>query len=875
VRKESDVHRLAIDSKRDADGEILGSVIRAGQSDDGEDDTQMDEPQTQLDAGVVTRTLESAEALATDPFASDAELDGARRELSRLLNYPLSEADEDDVRAAIDAITERQRADRAAQGAAESQLAVSDDDETQPPDAFGADEDEEQLPDGTEQLPFVGDDDEPAIDDEPATDGEPATDDELAIDDVDFPEGSLSQAVRASQSQRAGTESESADTSQIESAYVIRALLARYARLEGGERTVFYLVSWEGFGQSANSWEPRAELERTEALRTYEASSDMLGPDDGLKSVRFKSRDRGYRVSVETPEAGGSDRKRVAVWLKTEQLTAAGRALVDAYNARSGRSGGPEAGAGRRPSGAGRPGGDDSDDDPDDDGGDGDGGDGDGGDGDGGDGDGGDGGGGDGGDGDGDDGDGGDGGDGDPDGNGPADGAPPAPPLSRGKFLQWSANSSEFLVSMTRTIRDGRFDPKSPRLRAAMREYATCRLWLLLCVCPRVLPTDASIRAIAATYYSIEEAAFRSRWKLTAGGPTYATHRGSEIESMVQRAKRRWTRLIAATDTERATLRSYLKALDRIDTEASADDPGARTPDDAADALANGIVAEYRDGQRWYAQMHAPVARTTTQNSLVRYRSAETKRLLGHIRQKWYDWAGRRSDAQRRNDTLGSCFTGDRPTSWSQASVTAADHTVAQSWFENTELISIWSRAREDMNNILPIDVTENSKKGNAPIAYLSLDPDEPAPDHGLFEPTRLQNGGTDVWTEKRQAVSARRVVYTFMSYGLVTEQHDAHSALGEQGAGCAYYAHPRVREHVERIVRDQPADAHERDVNNLLLFAVKFWNPLIEHPDLLDVGEFASHFRKLFKARLAGTTELPWLCNLAIGDAVAGFPGA
>ena len=53
------------------------------------------------------------------------------------------------------------------------------------------------------------------------------------------------------------------------------------------------------------------------------------------------------------------------------------------------------------------------------------------------------------------------------------------------------------------------------------------------------------------------------------------------------------------------------------------------------------------------------------------------------------------------------------------------------------------------------------------------------------------------MWTEARQAVSARRVLYTFLSYGLVTEQHDGHSGLGEQGAGCGYWARPNVRDHI------------------------------------------------------------------------------
>ncbi len=157
----------------------------------------------------------------------------------------------------------------------------------------------------------------------------------------------------------------------------------------------------------------------------------------------------------------------------------------------------------------------------------------------------------------------------------------------------------------------------------------------------------------------------------------------------------------------------------------------------------------------------------------------------------------------------------------------------------------------------------------------MQVDEDEEQPDHSLFDPTELPNGGADAWTEKRQAVSARRVAYTFLSYGLVTEQHDAHSGLAQQGPGCGYYARPRVRAHLERIVREQAAEDHERDANLLLLYAVKTWNPLVEQPDLLQNGEFATEFRALLKARLEGETQLPWLCGVALRGAVAGFPGA
>tara|TARA_B110001450_G_scaffold223239_1_gene220244 strand:- start:228 stop:812 length:585 start_codon:yes stop_codon:yes gene_type:complete len=192
---------------------------------------------------------------------------------------------------------------------------------------------------------------------------------------------------------------------------------------------------------------------------------------------------------------------------------------------------------------------------------------------------------------------------------------------------------------------------------------------------------------------------------------------------------------------------------------------------------------------------------------------------------------------------------------------------------ENTELIGIWSRAREDIVNTLPTPLVENSKKGNKPIAFIGIDPDEAAPDNGVFDPTELQKGSTELWSEKRQAVSARRVIYTFLSYGLLTEKHDAHSGLADQGAGCGYFARDDVRDHMERIVRSNAAAAHETDANLTMLYALKTWNPLVADRSILTTGEFAPDFSKLLKDRLAGDTQLPWLCGVVIGGVVAGFP--
>lgn len=722
----------------------------------------------------------------------------------------------------------------------------------------------------------------------------------------DYQSGVLSQVMLESQEQQddaqsmieselppeASSESHGVEETQVslpDGQFLVDEIIARgrWRHEDSGDVHVWHLVVWQRVnGRVDTTWETRETLENTDALRAYEeANGGVLaeGGDDGLKRVRQRAfQGQGYRISIETPAAGNDDKKRKFVELLRSQLTPAGVALADAYEKRGKRPRGAAGGSGdggdggdgggdappaqrrrqRRPAAAGRdaegneapetddegdgeeregppppPDDDDNDDDDDGDGG-------------------------------------GDGG-----GGGGGDGGGPARPAGRGKFLQWSANTSDFQVSITRTIRDGVYDPNAPQLRAAMREYTVTRLWLLECVCPPgpAPPSDDSIRDIAKAYYQIEEKAFLSGFRAAPPpAPTKQEHEDAEVDAMVRRARRRWTRMLQITATERATLRSYLKALDRIDVETAPAGAAAppNTADDPNDPLQKQIVAQWRAGDRqWYQRMHAPVARTTRQNNLVRYRNAEIKRLLGWTRTKWYDWQGARSEQQRRADTLGSPFTGDRPTSWEQAAVTPIDHTVAQSYFENTELIGIFSRAREDMVNTQPVPKYENEKKGNAPIMYLSVDPYEPQPDHSTFEPRELLNGGAEVFTERRQAVTARRVVYTYLSYGLVTEQHDANSGLGQQGKGCGYYAIQRIRQHMERIVRENAPAQHERDVNWMQLFALKTWNPLLEKPNLLQDGEFATEYRQLFQRRLDGHTELPWLCGLAIRSAVGGFP--
>lgn len=177
----------------------------------------------------------------------------------------------------------------------------------------------------------------------------------------------------------------------------------------------------------------------------------------------------------------------------------------------------------------------------------------------------------------------------------------------------------------------------------------------------------------------------------------------------------RWRRLRGAVDAERVRLEAQLRALGRVRQERQAASrgqagelpaaPSADTPLDTPGAVEeNTLVAEARvPGQRWWRLVADPPPRATAQSSLVRYRSAETKRFLGYLRRLWYaDVVPRadrvRSEQQRLQDGKGSVFSGRAPTSALEPSVTQLDHTVAQSWLP-TKLLVEMACAAEDINN--------------------------------------------------------------------------------------------------------------------------------------------------------------------------------
>ena len=432
------------------------------------------------------------------------------------------------------------------------------------------------------------------------------------------------------------------------------------------------------------------------------------------------------------------------------------------------------------------------------------------------------------------------------------------------RLLQYDNHSGAFRVSVTRTFKSGDFDPRSAALRNALHEYTVTRLFLLCCVTPPEMD-EARMQRVAKEYFDIERASFMQGFKDVVGGASEQEHIANEVEFQVRRMRRRRAKLVAAAMSERDRLRVYLAALKRIELEADGD----VTP---ADALTDTIVDRWRHSERWWEGMERPVARSTRQNTLLR-KTMEIRRLVQWITEQRYGWTGRRTDKQRRGDTLGSPYSGHRPTSWREPSVVTVDHTVPQSWCGGTELVNIYASVRSDLCQIIPIPKVENSRKSNLPIEYIPVDADEQRPDAGLFDPRQLRTGD-DFWTEARQAVSARQVLYTFLSYGLITESNDKHVSLEDRGPGCGFFSRERVRRHILHVVHENAAEEHERLINDVLQFVVRTGNPFVSNPRILTDDEFGSDFEALLKQRLEGETSFPRLIADAIRRSVAGFPG-
>jgi hypothetical protein len=330
--------------------------------------------------------------------------------------------------------------------------------------------------------------------------------------------------------------------------------------------------------------------------------------------------------------------------------------------------------------------------------------------------------------------------------------------------------------------------------------------------------------------------------------------------------------LRATVAAERATLESQLAALERIKLERSNGQPPQQTADVVGDDVQNNLVAAARQPNvRWWPALATPAPRTTRQNSLMRYRSAETKRFLAWLRKQWYPAVANRTEAMRRTDGLGSPYDAKIPTSAQEPSVTQVDHTVAQSWTENTQLLQEFAHVTEDITNIMMIPANQNSKKGARPVRFVSDDPTDPQKvDHSWFA-----SDDPRMFTGARQAAVASRILYMFLSNPLITQQQDSQSSLDRQGAGCSYYANNVVRTHLLDVVRQNTSLRHDVFANLVCLFVYRVWNPLLSDNVMLQTHAHAVHFRELLHERLSASTSFPAICGAAIRGSVALFPGS
>jgi hypothetical protein len=596
--------------------------------------------------------------------------------------------------------------------------------------------------------------------------------------------------------------------------FSVETILDRYA---SNEHTYYY-VKWEGYAVGIDAWQPSENVELSLILDFEDRYGDLDTGEDDLR--RIVRKDSGQKYTAEANRGYAVELKR-ANMLPITQRKAEAFDAEDATRRREGGGGGSGGGGGGggggRPSAAGLADDEESDDEEVASG---------------------------------------DLGDGGITGQ-------------AGRLLVWDSNTSDLRLSVGLALSKGNFQVGDRILWDSLIEWTVTRLWLLETVVPpeSVINNTATLDKIAKTYYNIEKDAFDSGFK-KGSGATFQEHYDNQVAQMVGRMRLRWQRLRLKTTRERDVLRSQLRALRRIGHVRGFGPPPLPPP--APDAAADQLVADAANAAnaRWWVAYASPAARSTKQNNLVRYRNAETKRFLYWMRQQWYSPTRKRSLQSQKTDEFGSVFDGDIPTSALEASVTQVEHTVAQSWFENTELMQEFCHVRDDINNTLPVPAMQNAKKGARPIWFVSDVPSDPDKvDHSWFAPEER-----DRFSPQRQAAVAARIFYIFLSNPLVTQQNDAQSALQRKG-GCAYYANPHVHDHMLKTVRTEKPLVHDAYVNLVILYVYRTYNPLLMDPSLLDKHEFAADFRELLKERLEGSTSFPALCGAALQSAVVGFP--
>ena len=430
-----------------------------------------------------------------------------------------------------------------------------------------------------------------------------------------------------------------------------------------------------------------------------------------------------------------------------------------------------------------------------------------------------------------------------------SDGGGSGPSDNVRRLLVWDSNTSNLRLSVTLALRVAKFTVDEHVLWNSLVEWTITRLWLLETVLPpkTVEENKELLMRIAETYYSIEKAAFDSEFKDVFHGG-YKNHKKKEIDQILKGMKWRWEQLRKETDEERKVLRFQLHALRIIGKEKNYKSNFSQKETDRPKEVET--LVQNHDKPGWWARYAVPGARSTKQNNLHRYRNNETKRFLYWMKEQWYPQSTvSRPVREQITDGLGSVFDGNIPGSALEPSVTNVDHTVAQSWFENTELLQEFCHVREDINNILPIPATQNRSKGARPVYFVSDLPSSPDKvDHGLFQPKEPK-----FFSPGRQAAVAARIFYTFLSNPLVTQQTDSQSALDQQGKGCSYYAIPHVHKHMIDLVQEQEPLQHDAYENLLILYVFRTYNPLLQTPKLLDTHEFAEDFKALLKVRLDG----------------------
>lgn len=145
-------------------------------------------------------------------------------------------------------------------------------------------------------------------------------------------------------------------------------------------------------------------------------------------------------------------------------------------------------------------------------------------------------------------------------------------------------------------------------------------------------------------------------------------------------------------------------------------------------------------------------------------------------------------------------------------------------------------------------------------------------PDHNLYRPT----DAATFWTRARQAVVARCIVYSFLTYFIAGEGSSNGFAALDSKTGSQYY---RMINDKLLSLTQQPVGALE-ELNSRVIsdkVAPGWRNPLCFHAvDLLgtaSMNPLAPRFRELLRKRLAGESMVPKAVATALRGNIFGLP--